>query len=113
MLLIGAIYITLRSSLTPKDVMWYPLAPIGCKPWTLNGLSERLIVSHYEHDYGAVVRSLIAIRAELASGDIMAMSDFQLRALKREEMAASASVALHERYFATLGGDGATRFAGS
>ena len=93
--------------------MRHSLAPIGCKPWTLNGLSERLIVSHYETNYGAAVRSLNAIEDELASRDLATVSDIQLRALKREELAASASVALHELYFGTLGGDGATRFAGS
>jgi len=28
------------------------IAQIGCKPWTLNGLSDRLIVTHYESNYG-------------------------------------------------------------
>ena len=27
------------------------IAPIPCRPWALNGLSERLIVSHYENNY--------------------------------------------------------------
>ena len=93
--------------------MHYPLAAIGCKPWTLNGLSERLIVSHYENEYGAAVRSVNAVRSELTSGDVGSMSDFHVRALKREELAASASVSLHELYFTTLGGDGASRFAGT
>jgi superoxide dismutase, Fe-Mn family len=91
----------------------HSLAPIGCKPWMLNGLSERLIVSHYENDYGAAVRSLNAIADELGSHDLAAMSDSQVRALKREELGARASVALHELYFGALGGDGATRFAGA
>lgn len=107
------IYYTLGTNCGQEDIMPHSLAPIGCKPWTLNGLSERLIVSHYENAYGAAVRSLNAVRHELASGDIMTMPDVQLRALKREELAASASVLLHELYFATLGGDGASRFAGS
>ncbi len=48
------------------------ITPIPVRPWTLNGLSERLIVSHYENIYGAAVRALNAVRAELAdarSGD--------------------------------------------
>jgi len=32
--------------------MRHAIAPIACKPWSLNGLSERLIVSHYENDCG-------------------------------------------------------------
>jgi Fe-Mn family superoxide dismutase len=42
------------------------ITPIPCKPWTLNGLSDRLIVSHYENNYGAAVRSLNSIWARLA-----------------------------------------------
>ena len=28
-----------------------PIAPIPVRPWTLNGISERMIVSHYENNY--------------------------------------------------------------
>jgi len=96
-----------------EEVMRHSLSPIPCKPWMLNGLSERLIVSHYENDYGAAVRSLNAIRDELGSRDVAAMPDHHLRALKRDELAAIGSVVLHELYFATLGGDGAPRFSGA
>ena len=89
------------------------IAPIPCKPWALNGLSERLIASHYEHNYGAAVRSLNAIRAELDTLDLAAAPGYQILALKREELAAAGSVALHERYFGSLGGDGAALFTGS
>ena len=45
------------------------VTPIPVRPWTLNGLSERLIVSHYENIYGAAVRTLNAVRAELQTLD--------------------------------------------
>ena len=93
--------------------MPHAVAPIPCKPWMLNGLSERLIVSHYENDYGAAVRLLNAIREELGARDIALISEHRLRALKRDELAAIGSVVLHELYFATLGGDGAARFTGA
>src|SRR5438132_6600457 len=89
------------------------IAPITCKPWSLNGLSERLIVSHYENTYGAAVRSLNAIRDTLHALDLAAAPPHQIRALKREELAAMGSVALHELYFGGLGGDGAAVFTGS
>src|SRR6185503_8537239 len=78
--------------------------PIAVRPWTLNGISEQLIVSHYENNYGGAVRSLNAVRCELAGlgGD----SPLLLRALKRDELAAMNSVALHELYFGNLGGEG-------
>ena len=32
--------------------MNYHVAPLFCRPWTLNGISARLIESHYEHKIG-------------------------------------------------------------
>jgi len=81
------------------------ITPIPVRPWTLNGLSERLIVSHYEHNYGAAVRTLNAVRAELAALDAGAPG-YRIRALKQEELVAMGSVALHELYFGNLGGEG-------
>src|SRR5262249_41820914 len=86
---------------------------IPCKPWTLNGLSEGLIVSHYEDVYGAAVRSLNAVRSRFAMLDPAEALGYDLRALKREELSATGSVALHELYFASLGGDGAVLFTGT
>jgi Fe-Mn family superoxide dismutase len=80
------------------------ITPIPVRPWTLNGLSERLIVSHYENDYGAAVRTLNAVRDELAALD--GAPAHRVRALKREELVAQGSVVLHELYFGNLGGEG-------
>jgi Fe-Mn family superoxide dismutase len=85
--------------------MHQEITPIPVRPWTLNGLSERLIVSHYENNYGAAVRALNAVRAELAALDAGAPG-YRLRALKHEELTAMGSVALHELYFGNLGGEG-------
>jgi Fe-Mn family superoxide dismutase len=32
--------------------MAYEMKPLGCDPKKLKGLSEQLIVSHYENNYG-------------------------------------------------------------
>ena len=40
--------------------MRYQLAPLYCRPWTLNGISARLIESHYENNYGAALTTLFA-----------------------------------------------------
>src|SRR5205823_4064838 len=82
-----------------------PIAPIQVRPWTLNGMSERLVVSHYENNYGGAVRALNAVRAELAALDARAPG-YRVRALKRDELAAMGSVTLHELYFGNLGGEG-------
>src|SRR5215470_174781 len=89
------------------------IAQIGCKPWTLNGLSDRLIVGHYENNYGSAVRELNAIRGRLAELDLGDAPAHDVRALKREELAAMGSVTLHELYFGNLGGDGSVLFTGS
>ena len=49
--------------------MPYKIAPLFCRPWTLNGISPRLIESHYENDYGNALSSLNAITAELEALD--------------------------------------------
>jgi Fe-Mn family superoxide dismutase len=82
------------------------ITPIPVRPWMLNGISERILVSHYENDYGAAVRTLNEIREELSELDLATARGYRVRALKREEHAAMGSVALHELYFANLGGDG-------
>src|SRR5437867_6915423 len=82
-----------------------PIAPIAVRPWTLNGMSERLIVSHYENNYGGAVRTLNAVRRELAALEAGAPAS-RVRALKREELMTLNSVTLHELYFGNLGGEG-------
>ena len=79
----------------------------------LNGLSEQLMVSHYENDYGGAVASLNAIHRELDALDLAAAPAYRIRAMKREQLAAQASVTLHELYFASLGGEGTALFTGS
>ncbi len=85
--------------------MRHEISPIPVRPWTLNGMSERLIVSHYENNYGGAVRTLNAVRGELRGLDAAAPG-YRMRALKREELSAMGSVALHELYFGNLGGEG-------
>src|SRR3984893_1097506 len=86
--------------------MRYRLAPLYCRPWTLNGISPRLIESHYENNYGAALNRLNAISEEIEQLDLGKTSDQSLARLKRDEIAALNSTLLHELYFACLGGDG-------
>jgi superoxide dismutase, Fe-Mn family len=86
--------------------MQYQLAPIYCRPWTLNGISARLIESHYENNYGAALNRLNVISREIEQFDFSNASDQSLARLKRDEIAALNSTLLHELYFASLGGDG-------
>ncbi|MFC5496859.1 Fe-Mn family superoxide dismutase [Caenimonas terrae] len=82
------------------------IQPLHIDPTRLHGLSERLVLSHHQNNYGGAVRRLNAIRAQLAALDFGAAPGFQLNGLKREELVAANSMLLHELHFACLGGDG-------
>ena len=86
--------------------MKYRVKQIHCRPWTLNGLSLKLIESHYENNYGGALRRLNAITEQLEALDFANTPGHVLNGLKREELVALNSTLLHELYFASLGGDG-------
>ena len=83
--------------------MGYQMKPLGCDPGRLQGLSERLIVSHYENNYGGAVKRLNAIGEQLAALDFATAPVFTVNGLKREELIATNSMILHELYFDGLG----------
>ncbi len=74
-------------------------------PQKLHGLSERLITSHWENNYGGAVKNLNAVEEELGRLGKDAPA-FLLGAVKERELTFGNSVVLHELYFANLGGDG-------
>jgi superoxide dismutase, Fe-Mn family len=86
--------------------MPYDIKPLSCDPKKLKGLSERLIVSHWENNYGGAVKRLNAITTYLAGLDVATAPVFVLNGLKREELIATNSMILHELYFDGLGPDG-------
>jgi len=83
------------------------MKPLACDSGKLNGLSENLIVSHYENNYGGAVKRLNAIAAQLDGLDHSTAPNYLLNGLKREELIAANSMILHEVYFDGLGGGGA------
>lgn len=83
--------------------MSFRARPLSFKPPRLNGLSARLIGSHYENNYGGAVRRLNAIHSELSALDPTTAPGFRLNGLKREELIATNSMLLHEAYFENLG----------
>jgi superoxide dismutase, Fe-Mn family len=86
--------------------MAYAVAPLPFKPHRLVGLSERLIVSHYEANYGGALRRLHTIEERLAGIDWSRAAGFEINGLARERLIALNSVVLHEVYFEALGGSG-------
>jgi Fe-Mn family superoxide dismutase len=82
--------------------MRYTLAPLHCRPWTLVGLSPKLIESHYENNYGGALRRLNVITEQLEALDFAKAPTHVVNGLKREELVALNSVLLHELYFASM-----------
>jgi superoxide dismutase, Fe-Mn family len=86
--------------------MTIEVRPLIFKPQYLNGLTEQLLVSHYENNYGGALRRLNAIEARLRTLDWATAPVFEINVIKREELIAAGSVILHEAYFDSLGGGG-------
>src|SRR5829696_1874174 len=83
--------------------MPYKIKPLACDPTRIKGMSEKLIVSHYENNYGGALNRLNAITAQLAELDFATAPGLLVNGLKREELIASNSMILHELFFASLG----------
>jgi Fe-Mn family superoxide dismutase len=43
--------------------MTYAIEPLGCDPGRLNGLSEKLIVSHYKNNFNLAAASVRLVQA--------------------------------------------------
>jgi Fe-Mn family superoxide dismutase len=86
--------------------MAHEVRPLPFKPHRLEGLSEGLLTSHYENNYGGAVRRLNAIEARLAALDPSTAPSFDLNGLGRDRLIAANSMILHEIYFDGLGGSG-------
>jgi Fe-Mn family superoxide dismutase len=84
----------------------YVIKKLPFDPAKIKGLSEKLLVSHWENNYSGAVKRLNAISAQLAGLDFAAAPVFVVNGLKREELIATNSMIIHELYFDGLGGEG-------
>ena len=83
------------------------LKPLPFDPSKLTGLSERMIRSHWENNYGGSVKALAAVKARLVQGaGDKDLPPYIYNDLKREHLIRTGSVVLHELYFENLGGSG-------
>ena len=80
------------------------IKPIPFKPHRLIGLSDRLIASHYEKNYGGAVQRLNVIEESLKQFDWSSSPGFVINGFQREKLIAANSMILHEVYFDGLGG---------
>ena len=83
--------------------MTYTMKPLPFDPQQIKGLSEKILISHYENNYGGAVKRLNAIADQLATLDYDKAPGFLINGLKREELIAANSMILHELYFNGLG----------
>ncbi|HYS85342.1 MAG TPA: Fe-Mn family superoxide dismutase [Bradyrhizobium sp.] len=83
--------------------MTYVMKPLSCDPNRIRGISERMIVSHYENNYGGAVKRLNLIDEKLAELDYANAPGFLVNGLKREQLIATNSMILHELFFESLG----------
>ena len=90
---------------TPALTGKHEMVPLPFAPGSLNGLSERLITSHHENNYGGAVKNLNRVEQELAqlTADT---PPFVVSALRERELTFRNSKSLHEAYFGNLGGNG-------
>ena len=90
---------------TPQPNPLFTPVPLPFNPARLRGISEKLIVSHHDHNYSGAVKNFNAVRAELAAlpADTPA---YRVGGLRAHELTYGNSITLHEHYFANLGGDG-------
>jgi len=96
---------------TGAQPMTYEPKPLSLDPKSIKGISEKVLVSHYENNYVGAVKRLNAIGSQLAGLDFAKAPNFVVNGLKREELIAANSMILHEIYFDGLGGGGSPRGA--
>src|SRR5258705_12890709 len=83
--------------------MPYSVKPLGCDPARVKGMSERLIISHYENNYGGAGKRLNPIEEERAELDFSTAPGFRIKGPQRGELIATNSMILHEDCFDNLG----------
>jgi len=83
--------------------MTFSMKSLSCDPARIKGMSERLIISHYENNYGGAVKRLNLIEERLAELDYDKAAGFLINGLKCEQLVAMNSMILHELFFDGLG----------
>ena len=74
---------------TGAKPMTYEPKPLSLDPKAIKGISEKVLVSHYDNNYVGAVKRLNAIGAQLADLDFAKAPNFVINGLKREELIAS------------------------
>lgn len=83
----------------------HAVKPLPFDPAKLTGLSERMLRSHHDNNYGGAVKNLNRVEQELAA-ITKDTPPFVVTALRDRELMFRGSKLLHEQYFGNLGGNG-------
>lgn len=94
-----------KMTTTPAFAAKHTPVPLSFPPGSLNGLSEKLISSHHENNYGGAVKNLNKVEQELAQVT-KDTPPLIVAALRERELTFRNSKTLHEAYFGNLGGNG-------
>ena len=85
----------------------HDIKPLPFDVTKLDGISEKLMRSHWENNYSGSVKALNAVKQKLAGFvDDAGLPAYIYNDLKREHLLRTGSVVLHELYFGNLGGSG-------
>lgn len=94
-----------KIDLSPAFAGLHQPRPLTFAPGKLKGLSEKLITSHHENNYGGAVKNLNKVETELAQVT-KDTPGFVAAGLAQSALTYRNSMVLHEFYFGNLGGNG-------
>jgi Fe-Mn family superoxide dismutase len=83
----------------------HAVKPLPFDPKKVQGLSEKLLVSHHDNNYAGAVKNLNGVEAELSKVG-PDTPGFVIAGLEAAKLKFTNSMILHELYFGNLGGDG-------
>lgn len=92
---------------SPIHIPELTVKPLPFDPKKLQGISEKIIQSHWENNYAGSVKTLNVVNKQISTA--LANKDypaFAYNGLKREHLLRTGSVVFHELYFGNLGGNG-------
>lgn len=89
----------------PRKAAAYEVKPLPFDAAKLDGLSEKLLVSHHANNYTGAVKNFNKVEEHLA-GLAKDAPGFVVGGVKYHELTFTNSIILHEAYFANLGGNG-------
>jgi len=94
-----------KAAIKPLAAGKHEAVPLRFDATKLAGISEKLITSHWQNNYGGAVKNLNKVEEQLATVT-KDTPGFLVAGLRERELTYTNSLVLHERYFGNLGGNG-------